>query len=201
MDNSYPSSTIGGAVRWAAPELYNIPEVDQPYTPQISVSSDVYSYGSIALEVSIPSILWMSHNLNSHGQILSGKVPYHYLKHDGQVLLELSKRVKPTRPASAFLTNELWRFIGECWEDSPAARPSSLDVTSRISTLYQRTISRHSYWPHYHDKSYATAYELCAFFSRISTLLLYYCITYIHLYVKLQNEVSVVICQLNQNEM
>ncbi|KAI5118718.1 hypothetical protein M0805_004516 [Coniferiporia weirii] len=126
MGPSYPSSVLGGAIRWAAPELFCAPDRDQPYIPQLSMSSDVYSYGSLTLE------------------ILSGKVPYHYLKHDGQVLIELSKRIKPERTASPFITNELWKFIGQCWHDSPSARPSTVDISAQISQLRQRTLSRHT---------------------------------------------------------
>lgn len=45
------TSTLGGNVRWAAPELYHQPE-DGSATV-VDTHSDVYSYGSVTLEVSI----------------------------------------------------------------------------------------------------------------------------------------------------
>ncbi|KAL5520253.1 hypothetical protein ACEPAG_9466 [Sanghuangporus baumii] len=128
VDSWYPSSMLGGAIRWSAPELYCLSFFDHPESPKpmVSVSSDIYSFGSVALE------------------ILSGKVPYYYLKHDGQVLIELSKRVKPQRTPSPFLTNDLWDLIGECWNDNPGARPSTARVSSQICLLHQRTLARHS---------------------------------------------------------
>ena len=46
------SSVLGGAVRWAAPEVYDIPG-DQNDSRVVgpTMSSDIYSFGSLALEV------------------------------------------------------------------------------------------------------------------------------------------------------
>ena len=77
-------------------------------------------------------------------QVLSGKVPYYHLRNEGQVLIELYRKVKPTRPESAFLTDELWGFIGHCWNDKPDARPTSVDISSKIHHYHQRTLARHS---------------------------------------------------------
>ena len=46
---SYLTSTIGGNVRWAAPELYRINEDDS--IPTVTTQSDIYSFGSVVLEV------------------------------------------------------------------------------------------------------------------------------------------------------
>jgi hypothetical protein len=46
---SYFTSSVGGAVRWAAPELYRIPEDGS--TPAITAACDTYSYGSVTLQV------------------------------------------------------------------------------------------------------------------------------------------------------
>ena len=45
------SSTVGGSPRWAAPELYCV-EDDVEHTPVISKPCDVYSFGSVMLQVS-----------------------------------------------------------------------------------------------------------------------------------------------------
>jgi len=47
----FMSSTVGGSPRWAAPELYCL-EDDVEHTPVISKPCDVYSFGSVMLQVS-----------------------------------------------------------------------------------------------------------------------------------------------------
>ena len=46
--SSYWSSTVGGAIRWLAPEL--LPQAGS--TPILTPACDVYSFGSVMLEVS-----------------------------------------------------------------------------------------------------------------------------------------------------
>jgi serine/threonine protein kinase len=46
---SYFTSSIGGAIRWAAPELYCVYE--DHMSPVATAASDVYSYGSLTLQV------------------------------------------------------------------------------------------------------------------------------------------------------
>ena len=152
VDSWYPSSMLGGAIRWSAPELYSISCFDATEQPRLNVSasSDIYSFGSIALEVGplpscssgCPRTRRLMSLICFPDQILSGKVPYYYLKHDGQVLIELSKRVKPQRTPSPFLTNDLWDLIGECWHDNPGARPSTARISSQICLLHQRTLAQ-----------------------------------------------------------
>ena len=55
---SFLTSTIGGNVRWAAPELYFTNEDDS--TPTVTTHSDIYSFGSVMLEV----YFILSHRLN-----------------------------------------------------------------------------------------------------------------------------------------
>ena len=45
------SSVLGGAVRWAAPEVYDIPDQNDARVVGPTMSSDIYSFGSLALEV------------------------------------------------------------------------------------------------------------------------------------------------------
>lgn len=48
---SYFTSSIGGAVRWSAPELYRVYE-DHIF-PVVTVECDIYSFGSVTLQVCI----------------------------------------------------------------------------------------------------------------------------------------------------
>ena len=55
---SYFTSSIGGAVRWSAPELYRVYE-DHAF-PVVTVECDIYSFGSVTLQVCITSTLFFS---------------------------------------------------------------------------------------------------------------------------------------------
>ncbi|PAV15950.1 TKL TKL-ccin kinase [Pyrrhoderma noxium] len=120
LGGAYPSSVLGGAVRWAAPELFSIDDVNsEPGVggPQLTASCDIYSMGCIALEV------------------ITGKIPYEHLKNDGQVLIALSRRVKSPRIPSPFLTDPLWVLINTCWYDDPTFRPSAIDLEKQIRDI------------------------------------------------------------------
>jgi len=93
-----------GAVRWAASELYCCLDDDE-HVPVINKQCDIYSYGSVML------------------QVLSGQIPYHYMKSDGQVVINLYYGITPKRPNTARTTDELWDFIGKCWAE-PTERPT-----------------------------------------------------------------------------
>jgi len=54
IGTSYLTSTIKGNIRWAAAELFEVPEDDEEDEATVSLSTecDIYSFGSIALQVS-----------------------------------------------------------------------------------------------------------------------------------------------------
>ncbi|KAJ7157940.1 TKL/TKL-ccin protein kinase [Mycena crocata] len=126
------TSCIGGAVRWADASLYSLStddsEDEQP-VPAITTRSDIYSFGSVTLE------------------ILSGRVPYHYIKGDAQVVIEIHKGNKPRRPAQSFVTDAQWAFIQRCWAVNPAERPDSAEVVRAIQALHRASLEfrRHTY--------------------------------------------------------
>ncbi|KAL0950322.1 hypothetical protein HGRIS_010295 [Hohenbuehelia grisea] len=103
--SSYTSS-IGGNVRFAAPENYRLDETSDDYLPTITRYSDIYSFGSIML------------------QTLSGRVPYYYMRSDAQVLIELVKGTWPRRPLESPYVSDLhWQFMKRCWGSDPLSRP------------------------------------------------------------------------------
>ncbi|KZP18572.1 kinase-like protein, partial [Athelia psychrophila] len=121
---SYITSTMGGNVRWLAPELLDVAE--DGIAPMVNVHSDVYSYGSVTLE------------------ILSGQLPFPYLSHDSQVMLQLvlHKGQKSRRPVTPYVTDQLWGFINQCWADTPTARPTAEELLKsmhrfRHNEMYQ----------------------------------------------------------------
>ncbi|KAF4575426.1 hypothetical protein EYR36_006785 [Pleurotus pulmonarius] len=98
------TSSISGNVRFAAPELYEVGDDDVKTIP--TTHSDVYSLGSIIL------------------QTLTGEMPYHYLRTDGQVLIELSRGVHPRRPQDPIVTDARWVLLCACWERNYQKRPT-----------------------------------------------------------------------------
>ncbi|KAJ6501810.1 TKL/TKL-ccin protein kinase [Mycena vulgaris] len=125
------TSCIGGAVRWADAALYSLSTDDDAAqdTPAITTRSDIYSFGSVTLE------------------ILSGRIPYHYVRTDAQVVIEIHKGNKPRRPAQSFVTDAQWAFIQRCWAADPAARPDSAEVVRAIGALHRASLEfrRHTY--------------------------------------------------------
>ncbi|KAJ7145696.1 TKL/TKL-ccin protein kinase [Mycena epipterygia] len=124
------SSYIGGAVRWADASLYSLSNDDnaEQTTPVITTRSDIYSFGSVTLE------------------ILSGRIPYFYLR-DVQVVIEIHKGNKPRRPAQSFVTDAQWAFIQHCWAADPDERPDSAEVLRTIQALHRASLEfrRHTY--------------------------------------------------------
>jgi len=97
-----------GAVRWAASELYRGND-DEDYVPVINKECDIYSFGSVML------------------QVLSGKIPYYYFKRDGQVVIQLHHGITPKRPNITWVTDKVWDFIEGCWAE-PMQRPTIGEV-------------------------------------------------------------------------
>ncbi|KAG2046745.1 kinase-like protein [Suillus hirtellus] len=98
---SYFGAGRHGAIRWVAPEI--IIGVGQHST----FESDIYSFGSIML------------------QVLSGEVPWSDVAAEHVIVQKLTNGQIPKRPSIVSRTH--WAFIRKCWSPSPrnAARPSS----------------------------------------------------------------------------
>lgn len=104
------SSTISGNIRWGAPELFALPEnQDGTSTNRPSKEADIYSFGSIML------------------QVLSGKVPYYYIKQQMQIIVMVVDGKKPRRPEEPQIADEHWNMIEHCWNASNV-RPTSEDI-------------------------------------------------------------------------
>lgn len=114
------TSNIRSNVRWAAPEIFKLPENGQSLTP-VKPPSDVYSLGCIIL------------------QVMTGWPPYANVRSHYQVIGLILNGTKPTRPFSPRIVDSLWDFIEECWSDA-ACRPSAAEV---LSFLRSYDKSRH----------------------------------------------------------
>ncbi|KIK79811.1 hypothetical protein PAXRUDRAFT_160273 [Paxillus rubicundulus Ve08.2h10] len=115
MGTSYLSSSMNGTARWAAPEIFTTSD-DETSAWVPTERSDIYSFGSIML------------------QVYTGEVPYVNLQRDVQVLLALSRGVKPSRPATSWMNDRIWNFIQRCWltEGHDARRPSAEEALNFI---------------------------------------------------------------------
>lgn len=90
------TSYIRSNVRWAAPELFDVPDTeDMPSSPKLE--SDVYSFGCIAY------------------QVLSGQQPYCNIRSDHQVVVAILRGIKPKRPTVPAIEDCHWNFIEQCW--------------------------------------------------------------------------------------
>ncbi|KAG1813919.1 kinase-like domain-containing protein [Suillus subaureus] len=99
VGTSYLTSSIRGHIRWAAAELYDIPEGDEEDDASVSLSveCDIYSFGSIVL------------------QVLTCKVPYYDVKKDNVVLGHVVRGKKPEPPKGSQVAPVHWEFIQRCW--------------------------------------------------------------------------------------
>ncbi|KAF7971707.1 hypothetical protein HWV62_20059 [Athelia sp. TMB] len=119
LDTSYWSRSVGGAIRWRAPEL--VPPISsvldlEEYVPDLTSKCDIYSFGSLLLHA------------------ISGEWPYH-TSQDHMVIIYLHHRTLPPRPQT--LTDAQWELIVWCWGKGGHAvtRPTAEEVLVAISAL------------------------------------------------------------------
>ncbi|KZT25005.1 kinase-like protein [Neolentinus lepideus HHB14362 ss-1] len=105
------------APRWAAPEIYIHDSKGQ--AAEFNTACDVYAFGSVTY------------------QILSGRIPYHDLKTDVQVVLALLDYRKPTHPTDGIdhIPDEYRMLLQECWANDPEERPSINQIEARIEAF------------------------------------------------------------------
>jgi serine/threonine protein kinase len=110
----------GGSARWLAPELI---EGKAP-----SKESDVYSFAMSILE------------------LVTGKYPYEECKRDAQVIRNIIVLSSlPTRPksvaASAWLSDDLWNLMQQCWRRDTSTRPWMSEVSRRVGEIERSYIT------------------------------------------------------------
>ncbi|KAG1887181.1 kinase-like domain-containing protein, partial [Suillus subluteus] len=111
-----------GALRWTAPELLSAEEVTS--TSAVTTQSDIYSFGSIVL------------------QVLTGNVPWPHLINVAAILRKVifEEETHP-RPDDNRATDQHWKFITLCWSKEPDARLSAEKALQFIDSelvLYDR---------------------------------------------------------------
>ncbi|KAJ8583892.1 kinase-like protein [Rhizopogon salebrosus TDB-379] len=112
---SYLTSTIRGNIRWAAAELFEVPEDDVEEAISLSTECDVYSFGSITL------------------QVLTCKVPYYNVRKDLVVLGQVIRGKKPEPPNESQIAPLHWGFIQRCWSPR-ASRPSVGEIVEFVAS-------------------------------------------------------------------
>ena len=114
------SGTNAGATRWMSPELL-YPEHFGFTDSQPTKESDCYALGMVILEV------------------LSGEVPFAHLK-DILVTGRVIEGEHPTRPEGGWFTDDLWKFLEQCWSSKPGDRPTAetvLGCLEQVSSTLQ----------------------------------------------------------------
>jgi hypothetical protein len=69
-------------------------------------------------------------------QILTGKVPYHYLS-ENRVFYAVSKGIRPLRPSEPLITDVRWKLIQLCWDRAQRARPSIREIHYRVTGFHR----------------------------------------------------------------
>ena len=65
---------------------------------------------------------------------MSGKLPYHYIAKDSEVLITLHRGTHPPRPQE--LADDHWELITRCWAEDPHFRPDSKYISERVQNHY-----------------------------------------------------------------
>jgi serine/threonine protein kinase len=113
------TSYIRSNVRWAAPELFEVPDTeDVPSSPKLA--SDIYSFGCIAY------------------QVLSGQQPYYNIRSDHQVVVAILRGIRPKRPDTPGIEDCHWNFIEQCWVEL-SQRPPIANVRDLINDYRDAT--------------------------------------------------------------
>ncbi|KAF9502060.1 hypothetical protein BDN71DRAFT_1459245 [Pleurotus eryngii] len=117
---------VAGSVRWADARI-TLAAFSDGETLTVTTCNDIYSFGSVMLE------------------ILSGRIPYHYIRADAQVVIELHKGNKPRRPSDSFVTGAQWQFIQRCWGDELEERPRIEEVCVAMKEFHRHCLEHRRY--------------------------------------------------------
>lgn len=109
------TSHVISNVRWAAPELFEVPENEESSTIP-KAPCDIYSFGCVMI------------------QVFTGQLPYANVESDFRVACLKIKGEKPSRPSSPHVTDFFWGFMERCWGD-PGRRPSAVEILSCFKAL------------------------------------------------------------------
>ncbi|KAJ6487855.1 kinase-like domain-containing protein [Mycena sanguinolenta] len=104
------ASPKAGTPRYQAPELL------LTNTPN-HFGSDVYAFGCVCYE------------------ILTGKVPFHEITRDVTVMIKVLDGLRPSRPETITINEDLWSLIQGCWEKESRDRPITSQIVQQLVGL------------------------------------------------------------------
>ncbi|KAJ6488430.1 kinase-like domain-containing protein [Mycena vulgaris] len=117
---SYLTSSAGrGAVRWAAPEVFETSPKGAT-TLNVSAMSDVYSFGGIMY------------------QVLCGDIPFAHIPNDMRVVFAVKDGQRPER--SRAISNVDWAFLQRCWDGVPLNRPSVTQILAFLEEEFEEPL-------------------------------------------------------------
>lgn len=112
VDPGSTTSPSAGTVRYMSPELLN-PSGFGIKNSNPTSKSDIYSFGVVMY------------------QVITGIQPFWGAK-DGVIIYNVVTGQRPGRPNEG-ISNDLWRFISDCWSSSLDERPDSQSVASILN--------------------------------------------------------------------
>ncbi|KAF8996204.1 kinase-like domain-containing protein [Cyathus striatus] len=121
------SASIGGTVRWTAPELMD-PENENA---RPTTASDIYAFSCVCYE------------------IFTGTNPFYEIVRDPAVMLKVMRGERPSLPAQNSLpcrrwglTTRVWALMEKCWQQNAAKRPTASTIIETIHKLIRRCNSQ-----------------------------------------------------------
>jgi len=128
IDHRGFTTSFAGSARYLAPELVSdepdIIDSDDAYeavehqTPasNLTKETDVFAFSMVALE------------------ILTGKIPYFYLRQDSTVIALVQDGTRPDRNRYLPMTfaDPMWTLLADCWNEDPKERPEMGNVVQRL---------------------------------------------------------------------
>jgi serine/threonine protein kinase len=128
IDHRGFTTSFSGSARYLAPELvsdepdlddsdaaYQSVELQSPAS-NLTKETDVFAFSMVALE------------------ILTGQIPYHYLRQDSVVITFVQDGIRPDRirylPTT--FTEPMWTLLTDCWNADPKKRPDMKNVVQRL---------------------------------------------------------------------
>lgn len=104
--NTHDTFTRSPSQRWKAPEL-------DISNCSVNAKADVWSFGLV---------MW---------EVFALQIPWPNIERDAMLQLCVRDGLRPTRPKTDWVTDEVWTLMQECWKD-PDERPSMEDVENRL---------------------------------------------------------------------
>ncbi|KAG0700569.1 kinase-like domain-containing protein [Suillus ampliporus] len=113
------TSYITSNVRWAAPELFEISENEEPSHSSTPMPvSDIHALGCIIL------------------QVMTNQLPYASIRSNNQVAVMILKGEKPARRSSnSPIEDSVWDLIEKCW-GRPKYRPTAIEVLHSLQSKH-----------------------------------------------------------------